>query len=74
MRESLRLNLLTKPFEYLKLNGRLWLYALRDCIDQLRRQHGMSIYITNRERLGDIYIVTTRAQNRTGREDESTGG
>lgn len=74
MRESLRLNLLTKPFEYLKLNGRLRLYALRDCIDQLRRQHGMSIYITNRERLGDIYIVTARAQNRTGREDESTGG
>jgi len=31
------------------------------------------IYITNRERLGDIYIVTARAKDRTGREDESTG-
>jgi hypothetical protein len=70
---SLGLNPLTKPFEFLILNGKLRLYALRDCTDQLRRLHGISIYITNRERLGDIYIVTARAKDRTGREDESTG-
>ena len=71
--QSLGLNPLSKPFEYLWLNGKLRLYALRDCTDQLRRLHGISIYITNRERLGDIYIVTARATDRTGREDESTG-
>jgi hypothetical protein len=71
--QSLGLNPLSKPFEYLGLNGKLRLYALRDCADQLRRLHGISIYITNRERLGDIYIVTARAKDRTGREDESTG-
>jgi hypothetical protein len=71
--QSLGLNPLSKPFEYLWLNGKLRLYALRDCTDQLRRLHGISIYITNRERLGDIYIVTARAKDRTGREDESTG-
>src|SRR6266478_7742389 len=71
--QSLGLNPLSKPFEYLTLNGKLRLYALRDCADQLRRLHGISIYITNRERLGDIYIVTARAKDRTGREDESTG-
>jgi hypothetical protein len=71
--QSLGLNPLSKPFEYLWLNGKLRLYALRDCADQLRRLHGISIYITNRERLGDIYIVTARAKDRTGREDESTG-
>jgi hypothetical protein len=49
------------------------LYALRDCADQLRRLHGISIYITNRERIGDIYVVTARARDRAGREDESTG-
>lgn len=70
---SLRLNPLTKPFEYLTLNGKLRLYALRDCADQLRRLHGISIYIANRERLSDIYIVTARAKDRQGREDESTG-
>jgi hypothetical protein len=73
MCESLGLNPLTKPFEYLTLNGKLRLYALRDCTDQLRRLHGISIYIANRERMGDIYIVTARAKDRTGREDESTG-
>jgi hypothetical protein len=71
--QSLGLNPLSKPFEYLTLNGKLRLYALRDCADQLRRLHGISIYITNRERLGDIYIVTARAKDKTGREDESTG-
>jgi hypothetical protein len=70
---ALGLNPLTKPFEYLTLNGKLRLYALRDCADQLRRLHGISIYITNRERLQDLYIVTARAKDRTGREDESTG-
>jgi hypothetical protein len=70
---SLGLNPLTKPFEYLTLNGKLRLYALRDCADQLRRLHGISIYIANRERLNDIYIVTARAKDRQGREDESTG-
>jgi hypothetical protein len=70
---SLGLNPLTKPFEFLTLNGKLRLYALRDCTDQLRRLHGISIYITNRERMGDIYIVTARAKDRSGREDESTG-
>jgi hypothetical protein len=70
---SLGLNPLTKPFEYLDLNGKLRLYALRDCADQLRRLHGISIYIANRERMSDIYVVTARAKDRQGREDESTG-
>ena len=34
--QSLGLNPLSKPFEYLWLNGKLRLYALRDCADQLR--------------------------------------
>jgi hypothetical protein len=71
--KSIGLNPLTKPFEYLTLNGKLRLYALRDCADQLRRLHGISIYIANREKISDIYVVTARAKDKTGREDESTG-
>ena len=71
--QSLGLNPLSKPFEYLWLNGKLRLYALRDCADQLRRLHGISITITSRERLGDLYLVTARARDQTGREDESLG-
>jgi hypothetical protein len=70
---SLGLNPLTKPFGYLALHGKLRLYALRDCAEQLRRLHGISIYIANRERMNDIYVVTARAKDRQGREDESTG-
>jgi hypothetical protein len=71
--QSLGLNPLTKPFEFLTLNGKLRLYALRDCADQLRRLHSISIYIANREKISDIYVVTARAKDKTGREDESTG-
>ena len=34
--QSLGLNPLTRPLEYLELNGRLTLYAKRDATDQLR--------------------------------------
>ena len=40
---TLRLNPLTNPFQYIKLNGRLTLYATKGCTDQLRRVHGVSI-------------------------------
>jgi hypothetical protein len=40
---------------------------------QLRRLHGISITITSRERLGELYVVTARARDKTGREDESIG-
>jgi hypothetical protein len=70
---SLGLNPLTKPFEYLNLNGKLRLYALRDCADELRRLYGIGISIANRQQMSDIYVVTARAKDRQGREDESTG-
>ncbi|HXH08906.1 MAG TPA: hypothetical protein VNP04_03945 [Alphaproteobacteria bacterium] len=70
---SLGLNPLTKPFEYLYLNGKLQLYARRDCTDQLRRVHGITVYISSRERLNDIYVVSARARTPDGREDESIG-
>jgi hypothetical protein len=69
----LGLNPRTKPFAYLTLQGKLRLYALRDCAEQLRRLHGISIYIATRERMHDLYVVTARAKDRHGREDECTG-
>ncbi len=71
--ESTRLNPLTRPFEYIKLNGKLTLYARKDCTDQLRAVHGISIRITGREKIGDVYIVTASATSKDGRCDESTG-
>lgn len=71
--ESVGLNPLTKPFDYIQLNGKLTLYAKRDATDQLRKIHKVSLIIASRELIGDIYIVTARAKDADGREDESTG-
>lgn len=71
--ESVGLNPLTKPFEYIQLNGRLRLYALKDCTEQLRKIHGVSLIIVSREVVEDCYVVTARATDRSGRTDESVG-
>ena len=71
--ESVGLNPLTKPLEYIKLNNKLVLYAKRDATDQLRKIHGVSIKIVCREKVDDLYIVTAQATDKSGRCDESTG-
>lgn len=72
--ESLGLNPLTRPFEYVRLNGKLTLYARKDATDQVRSLRKVSLSITSRERLdGDLYVVTARASLPSGRHDESTG-
>jgi hypothetical protein len=71
--ESVGLNPLTRPFEYLTLSGKQVLYAKRDATDQLRKIHGVSVVIKDRQNLEGVYIVTANAKDKTGREDESTG-
>ena len=71
--ESLGLNPHTQPFEFIPLGGKLKLYATRACSDQLRKLHGVSIQILSRELVEDIYTVTARAEDMTGRTDESCG-
>lgn len=69
---SLGLNPFTTPFAYIKLGGKLTLYAKRDATDQLRHIHNVNIEIVAREWQNDLYIVTTRATT-DGRQDESVG-
>ena len=71
--QSVGLNPLTKPFDYIQLSGRLVLYAKRDATDQLRKKHGVSIIGLERETIEDIYVVTAKAQDRDGRTDTSIG-
>jgi hypothetical protein len=71
--ESVGLNPLTKPFEYITLNGKLTLYARRDCTDQLRKIHRVSVTIKSREKSDDVYIVTAVATMPDGRTDEAIG-
>jgi hypothetical protein len=70
---SLGLNPLTKPFSYIRLNGKLALYPLRDATDQIRKVQQISVRITSREMLDESYVVTAMASMPDGRQDESTG-
>src|SRR5687767_11804558 len=71
--QSLGLNPLTRPFEYIRLNDKLTLYAKREATDQLRKLHRISVEILSREQQGDLFVVTARATAPDGRTDESTG-
>ena len=70
---SLGLNPLTQPFQYITLNGKLTLYARRDCTDQLRKLHGVSIVGLEEKQVGDIFVIKAHARDQKGREDCSTG-
>ncbi len=71
--QSLDLNPLTKPFEYLLLDKKLVLYAKKDCTEQLRAKRDISIKIVSRELVNDVYVVTAQAATPLGRTDESVG-
>ncbi len=71
--ESAGLNPFTNPFAYIYLNGKLTLYAKKDCTEQLRKIHGVSIESLDDKLIDDIYIVKARVKDKTGRTDESTG-
>lgn len=71
--DSIGLNPLSKPFDYITLNGKLVLYATKACTEQLRSLKKISLRITDKTNINDVYIVTAEAQNSEGRVDSATG-
>lgn len=72
--ESVGLNPLTRPFEYITLNGKLTLYARKDATDQLRMKRGVSISKPDiRLDDPDYIVVTVEARDRDGRTDSDVG-
>lgn len=71
--QSVGLNPFTKPFEYITLNGKLTLYALKGAADQLRAKHGISITQPRVELTDSLCMVTVTATDRTGRTDSELG-
>lgn len=71
--QSVGLNPLTKPFEYITLNGKLTLYALRACTDQLRSIHKVSVLDLCESERDGVFIVTAKMQNGEGRTDMAKG-
>lgn len=71
--ESSGLNPFTNPFAYISLNGKLTLYAKKDCTEQLRKINGVSIEELDDKLIDDIYVVTAKARDKNGRVDQAKG-
>lgn len=68
--ESVGLNPLTQPFAYITLDGRLTLYARKECSEQLRKLNAVSTQIIEKNESADFYEVHVRAGDKSGRFEE----
>lgn len=71
--ETVGLNPLTKPFDYIPLNGRLVLYANKGCAEQLRAIHKIGLKVIKAQKDGDLYVVVVEAIDPAGRTDSGLG-
>jgi hypothetical protein len=71
--ESMGLNPLTRPFDYITLNNRLTLYAKKDAADQLRGIHGVSIDDVDIVENPTQFVVKVKGHNKDGRTDVEIG-
>lgn len=71
--KSTGINPLTRPFDYIQLNGKLTLYAKKDAADQLRKINGVSIDDVDISEVGDTYLVKVKGHDQTGRSDVEIG-
>jgi len=70
---SLKLNPLSRPFAYVEFDKQLQLYARKDCAEQLRRIHRVSITNLSTQHDEELYIVTATASTPDGRTDMDRG-
>lgn len=71
--ENLGLNPITKPFEYIKLNGKEVLYAKKDATEQLRKQYGVSVISMESKQVSDVWITQVSVKDKQERTDMATG-
>ena len=71
--DSIGLNPLTRPFDYITLNGKLTLYARKDATDQLRKIHDVSIDDVDIVENPTHFVVKVKGHDKTGRSDVEIG-
>lgn len=71
--ESLHVNPVSRPFEYITLNGKLTLYGTKELANQLRRRDSVSITDVDTKQVGDLIVVTVKASTPGGRTDADVG-
>jgi len=63
----------TQPFQFLKLGGKVVLYALKAATDQLASKHGIVCQIIDQRTEQGIRTVTVRATTKDGRQTDEIG-
>ena len=71
--ESVGINPLTKPFQYIKFQGGLTLYAGRNCTDQLAKGHKISLSVDDGREVQGVWVVRATASDDTGRKADAVG-
>lgn len=67
------INPLTKPFDYIILQGRKTLYANKSCAEQLRKIYKISVENMETNEIGGVLIVKVKVKDLLGRTDISSG-
>lgn len=62
-----------QPFQLLRLQGKEVLYATAGATQQLCQSRGLSVAVTSREKIEDIYCVTARVTGPDNRVTENMG-
>ena len=72
--KAVGLNPVTQPFRYVNMKHcGMKLYATKDCGDQLRMKHGISVRLGDPGKSGDVMYVKATATFPNGRTDEDIG-
>lgn len=71
--ERIGLDAYQKPFDLLKLQGKLVLYANKTAAAQLTAIRKLRVSVVGREQIGDQYVVTARCETSDGTMSEDIG-
>lgn len=71
--KSLGLNAALKPFDLMTQNGKEVLYANKNCGEQMRNLHKISVTKLESKLEADVYTVTAYVKDGDGREDAEIG-
>lgn len=71
--DSLGLNPATQPFEFVRLSGKLTLYAKKDCAEQMRKIHGVSVEKVEQSSEDGLHSTTVWVRDSSGRTDCDVG-
>lgn len=71
--DTIGINPLTRPFEFVTFQGKLVMYATKNCAEQLRKVNEVSIRITKQEIIEGVFFVTVEAEDKHGRVDSDLG-